>query len=267
MCLVQCLAHSAQQIRKGWQWWKWQAKSDKSWVRPVLVLQWDVIFSKKDWVYHWVYHSIKQTFTKLLPHASSLAWNCDVKAGIIHDIELYWTRTKFTYFTKKWTRTAKYSWMKLEHMDILVRVSPASSCLDAPEPEVKGRGNPEYPITLHILCLSPSPPRGKNTFYPETKVISTLNSGFQFFGLQPTIWKTFYVAPEYTNPKLKQKFHKLRLKMWDPFWISYSILLFSILFYSIKFFTLDLSQKAEKQSLLFFEWWSHYSKWTLRPIK
>lgn len=111
---------------------------------------------------YWVYHSIKHILS--FYHVPG-PWPETVMRK--HGIELFWTRTKLACFTKNWTRTSKYFWMKLEHLDILVCIwifghfglyfASPQSCLDAPEPEVKGRGYPEYPIAPFTASIfSPS---------------------------------------------------------------------------------------------------------------
>lgn len=183
----------------------------------MLVLQWDVVFPKEG---YWVYHWIKQVLTKCLPCAkpATVMW----KQESLMTLSYFEPEPSLPISQRIELGHQKYVWMELEQTDILVCISPAPVSSGHSRARSKGQGIARLPHnSLYILCRFPSPPRSKDAFYPETEIISTLNSGFQFLWPQPTIWKTFYIAPEYMDPKLKHKFHKLRLKTCKFFIIFY----------------------------------------------
>ena len=139
-------------------------------VRPGLVLKWDTVFPKKDC---WVYHSIKQVFAKCLAHAGPDPWNCNVKAGIGHDIELFESEPSLPASQR----------IELGHQNISewnlrrwIFCGCPQSRLHTSEPEVKGRGYSQYPFTVPASYLSPSPPRNKHAVYPQTRITPALNS-------------------------------------------------------------------------------------------
>lgn len=78
--------------------------------------------------------------------------------------------------------------------------------------------------SLYILRLSLSPPAVRMHLTLNPKIISTLNSGCQFFWLQPTTWKTLYLAPGYSNPNWNESSIN-----WDLKCVIYSE--FLIIFY------------------------------------
>ena len=58
----------------------------------------------------------------------------------------------------------------LKQVDILSCISPAPSLVPTPEPDLKGKGYAEYPITLFTSsCVSLSPPavRIHSTFFKD----------------------------------------------------------------------------------------------------